>query len=358
MPSYGVPGGSSVRCLACKLPGDVDILNKNKLCQQCGKVRANYGPPGTTATRCVKCAPATWVNVLDKMCAICAIKQPTYGKVGTSKATLCFGCAPKDGTFEDVVNPKCATCGKQATFGIPGHRPTRCATHYDKATMIVGPRKRCNNPDCREMATHRLNADRYCEDHAPAGSVDFAQRKCGSCGLLCILDANDLCASCCGPAKIRTKVKENAVRAILEAHGITIASQDKMLNGGECVRTRPDFVIFVGTHIVIVECDENAHRSYVKACELARMLNLSQAAQGLGVIFIRYNPDGYTAADGKPGKATPQRRIKTLVDWVRRAMSPESNPAETGAFCSVKYLFYDGYDVDEKSTTFETLLKV
>jgi hypothetical protein len=224
--------------------------------------------------------------------------------------------------------------------------------------MIKFPRQLCSDPDCRDTATHRLNSDRYCEDHAPAGAIDYVQRPCTSCKLICILDADNLCASCCGPAKIRTKVKENAVRDILIAHGIPIASQDRMLNGGECVRSRPDFVIFVGTHIVIVECDENAHRSYVKACELARMINLSQAAEGLGVIFIRYNPDSFTAADGKPGKATPQRRIKTLVDWVRCAMSPESNPAVTGAFCSVKYLFYDGYDVDDKSTTFETLLAV
>jgi Holliday junction resolvase len=224
--------------------------------------------------------------------------------------------------------------------------------------MITEPRRRCCKEGCRVIATHRLNSDRYCEDHAPANAVDFAQRECQSCKLICILDADNLCASCCGPAKIRTKVKENAVRDILLAHGIPIAAQDRMLNGGECVRSRPDFVIYVGTHIVIVECDENAHRSYVKACEVARMINLSQAAEGLGVIFIRYNPDPWKTADGKPGKATPQRRIKTLIDWVKRAMSPESNPAVTGAFCSVKYLFYDGYDVDDKSTEFETLLKV
>jgi hypothetical protein len=271
---------------------------------------------------------------------------------------MCFSCAPKDGTYVDVKNPKCTTCGKSASYGTPGLKPTMCSEHYDKATMIKYPRMMCCTQDCRVMATHRLNSDRYCEDHAPAGAVDFAQRECQSCKLICILDAHNLCASCCGPAKIRTKVKENAVRDILLAHGIPIAAQDRMLNSGECVRTRPDFVIFVGTHIVIVECDENAHRSYVKACELARMINLSQAAEGLGVIFIRYNPDGYKTADGKPGKATQQRRIKTLIEWVKRAMSPESNPAETGAFCSVKYLFYDGYDVDDKSTTFETLLAV
>lgn len=224
--------------------------------------------------------------------------------------------------------------------------------------MIRDPRRRCSNPDCREIATHLLNSDRYCEDHAPAGSTDFAQRRCRSCGLTCILDADNMCASCCGPAKIQTKVKENAVRDILLAHGIPIVSQDRMLHGGECVKYRPDFVIDAGTHLVFVECDEHGHPGYVKACETSRMINLSQATQGLGSINIRYNPDNYKTADGKPGKATPQRRIKTLIEWVKRAMSPESNPAVTGAFCSVKYLFYDGYDVDDKSTEFETLLKV
>ena len=359
MPSYGVPGGSSVRCLACKLPGDVDILNKNKLCSSCEKVRANYGPPGSKkASMCVGCAPSTWVNVLDPMCTVCSKKQPVYGKVGTSKATMCFGCAPKDGSYVDVKNPKCATCGKSAAYGVPGLKPTMCSEHYDKAAMIKFPRLKCCTQDCRETSTHRLNSDRYCEDHAPANAVDFAQRECLSCKLICILDADNLCASCCGPAKIRTKVKENAVRDILEAHGIPIVSQDRMLHGGECIRTRPDFVIDAGTHLVMLECDEHGHPGYVKLCETSRMINLSQAAQGLGTIFIRYNPDHWKTADGKPGKVTQQRRIRTLIDWVRRAMSAESNPAETGAFCSVKYLFYDGYDVDDKSTTFETLLAV
>ena len=57
---------------------------------------------------------------------------------------------------------------------------------------------------------------------------------------------------------------------------------------------RPDILIDCGTHVIIVEVDENCHKSYESTCENKRICELYQDLGFANIVFIRFNPDSYT----------------------------------------------------------------
>lgn len=229
--------------------------------------------------------------------------------------------------------------------------------------MIAYPNKMCAEKGCRNVGTHcknigsessSRNSTRFCEKHAPCDHVDIVQRKCMSCGLLDIL-TSDLCGTC-DPVRRRVSehAKENRVRDVLVTRGFDITSHDKMVDGGACVRYRPDFVFDAGSHFVLLEVDENQHESYPCECEQQRMVNLSQA-MGMATIFIRYNPDRYKPPPGTRAVGTSARE-DTLCTWLSHLLKTESSPVARGGFCDVLYLFYDGFGIETASVS--TLTKL
>lgn len=103
----------------------------------------------------------------------------------------------------------------------------------------------------------------------------------------------------------------------------------------------PDFITFrhTATHhwAVIVECDEDGHRTYGENCEVRRMEVLLQEL-GIPLAFVRFNPDEYEPQLPKrlrkqPGQA---ERHKELEKAVRSAL--EKPPASP---CTAVYLYYD-----------------
>ncbi len=73
---------------------------------------------------------------------------------------------------------------------------------------------------------------------------------------------------------------------------------DKKIQDG-CSRRRPDLLLDIGTHIIIIEIDENKHNDYNCICEHKRLMELSQDLQHRPIIFIRFNPDEYTNDKGE-----------------------------------------------------------
>jgi hypothetical protein len=164
------------------------------------------------------------------------------------------------------------------------------------------------------------------------------ESKCTQCGLLDFIRSGNVCDECCDfETKRRENRKELVVKALLEAEKIAFRHDLRPEDG--CGRARPDFVIDCGTHIVIIEVDEHQHRksSYDCRCEQVRTINLFQEFGGLSVVFIRYNPDGYTGHDGRKGKgnsAPNEARLMRLVHY-----SIDKLPASQ--LC-VRYVCFDG----------------
>ena len=73
---------------------------------------------------------------------------------------------------------------------------------------------------------------------------------------------------------------------------------DKKVQDG-CSRRRPDLLLDMGSHIIIVEIDENKHTDYDCSCENKRLMELSQDVQHRPIVFIRFNPDDYINDKGE-----------------------------------------------------------
>jgi phenylpropionate dioxygenase-like ring-hydroxylating dioxygenase large terminal subunit len=95
----------------------------------------------------------------------------------------------------------------------------------------------------------------------------------------------------------KTKEK-NVVEYITQSfNGFTWVSDKKIQDG--CSRRRPDLLLDMGTHIIIVEIDENKHTDYDCSCEHKRLMELSQDLQHRPIVFIRFNPDDYINQNGE-----------------------------------------------------------
>ena len=66
---------------------------------------------------------------------------------------------------------------------------------------------------------------------------------------------------------------------------------DKTIDGG-CSKKRPDIFLDLLTHSIIIEIDENQHKTY-DICELKRINLLFEDLGDRHIVFIRFNPDDY-----------------------------------------------------------------
>jgi hypothetical protein len=70
---------------------------------------------------------------------------------------------------------------------------------------------------------------------------------------------------------------------------------NKIIDNG-CSKRRPDILLDLLLFTLVVECDENQHKheSYTPECENKRIMSLFEDLGNRPIIFIRFNPDGYT----------------------------------------------------------------
>ena len=89
----------------------------------------------------------------------------------------------------------------------------------------------------------------------------------------------------------KTKEKDVVDRITKTYTNFTWVSDRKVQDG--CSLRRPDLLLDMGSHIIILEVDENKHSNYDCSCENKRLMILSQDLQHRPIVFIRFNPDSY-----------------------------------------------------------------
>ena len=335
-PTYGLPGQPPTACLKHR-DGCLMVNTKTgavSLCKEPGcKKQANFGPEGSKPNWCKEHCPDGATNLTGPRCQEPGCK--TRASYGVTKATHCKKhCKDGDGDFNHSL---CNGCGKtRAYYGFPTLPVTACSKCREPG-MVYRPTKVCAEPFCTNYAIYGDKVPERCELHKLEEDKNLIESPCSKCNLVMPL-INDLCEFC-RPQKV--KVKELKVKATLDKYNLdndlTFYSYDQVLDS-KCNLKRPDFVYDAGTHFVVVEVDERQHKSYSgNDCESIRMWSIRQAL-GLPVVFIRFNPDPFKTATGRPGRASDQKREETLTKWLT-----DLRKVEPKASCSVLFLFYDGW---------------
>ena len=108
------------------------------------------------------------------------------------------------------------------------------------------------------------------------------------------------CIQICPEIKVSRnyKTKEIFIVDIIKNNfsDFTWINDKKVQNG--CSNRRPDLLLDMGSHIIIVEIDENKHNNYDCNCENKRLMEISQDLNHRPIIFIRFNPDSYINNEG------------------------------------------------------------
>jgi len=95
----------------------------------------------------------------------------------------------------------------------------------------------------------------------------------------------------------KTKEKEVVDQITQTFADFTWVADKKVFDG--CSRRRPDLLLDLGSHVVIIEIDEDKHTGYECSCENKRIMQISQDLHHRPVVFIRFNPDEYITPEGE-----------------------------------------------------------
>jgi len=200
------------------------------------------------------------------------------------RKSSCKDCGGSSICSHNIQKTRCKECGGSSICSH-GKRKDICKYCNGSAYCSHGKFKsQCKECVGSQICSHnkRKNTCKICSPNSNAF--------CKSCKLFIVKKSNDYLCNYCNPTtKLREKTKEMKLKGFLEEH-YPILHNKAIQISGSCYNNFPDFMIYLQDKIIIIECDENAHRSYPIDCEIIRMNNLQFSLKS-NVIWIRFNPD-------------------------------------------------------------------
>ena len=306
-PNFNFLGKKAIYCSKHKLDGMIDVTNKRCISENCNTC-ANFNVLGKKAIYCSKHKLDGMIDVKSKRCiSENCNTRPTYNVLG-KKAIYCND-HKLDGMI-DVINKRCISenCNTLPNFNFLGKKAIYCNEHKLNG-MIDVTHRRCIFENCNTLPTYNFDGKKkaiYCNHHKFDGMINVKDKKCNTlfCLTLSSKKYNGYCLPCCIQVHPEIKVSRNyktkekdVVDRITQTFTSFTWIADKKVQYG-CSLRRPDLLLDMGSHIIIVEVDENKHTHYDCSCENKRLMQLSQDLQHRPIVFIRFNPDDYTNQDG------------------------------------------------------------
>jgi len=303
-------------------------------------------------------------NIINKVCEHLDCNNFVYeeGKIGfgsyccfehVGKCLLCARCAiynikgeqakycsiHKNDNMTNVISKRCEHegCDRFAIYGERRAVPKYCSKH--KKYIMKNVFNNCVFESCTTSACFNYREKYkglYCSVHKLDNMINVVSPKCNSswCETIGNKKYEGFCLSCFvnnpenqnKPAMKNYKTKEkDVVDRITQTFTNFTWFADKKVTDG-CSRRRPDLLLDMGSHIIIVEVDENKHTNYDCSCENKRLMELSQDLHHRPIVFIRFNPDDFTNQSGelvkscwKLNKLGVMQIMKTkLTEWDKR----------------------------------------
>ena len=230
--------------------------------------------------------------------------------------------------------------------------------------MVNVKNKTCIHPDCKKQPIYNIEGESkalYCASHKLEEMVNVISKTCNNewCPIYVQDKYEGYCLHCFmhefpdKPVTRNYKTKEFAVVEHIKTKypDFTWIANKKVQDG--CSNKQPDLLLDLGYQIIIVEVDENQHKTSGYNCENKRIMQLSQDLGHRPIVFIRFNPDNYN----KQGKkitscwGTNKNGICVVLkkdEWTQRLTALEeqidywSKPEnKTDKTIEIIQLFYD-----------------
>ncbi len=266
-------GKEKCKCVECKGSQMCEHGTRKRICKMCNG--SNICEHKKVKNICVECGGSQ----------ICEHKK---------NRNICIDCKGSQICEHDKLKRICKDC-----FGISlcSHKRLKSQCKECNGTQICIHSKR--KYICKEC-----NGSQLCKHIKHKGScnicdiISHPHNFCSLCKTIYVKSSpyKPYCYRCycyLNPENIPTRfmLKENYIDEFLKLNfdNLTIIHNRKIIDG--CSLYRPDWIIDFGTYIIIIECDEDSHRSY--SCENKRVMTMFQDAGLRPTIIIRFNPDKY-----------------------------------------------------------------
>lgn len=269
------------------------------------KIESSFNFKGETRKFCNKHKEPGMINVKDVICIYDNCNKQAYYNYSETKEKL-YCVEHKLENMINVSSSKCKfnDCKKYPNFNFSNQKNGVYCYSHKLENMIDVCNPRCLFDSCKKIPSFNYENNKtaiYCNTHKLENMINVKIIKCKT--PLCDTKANKNYEGFCLRCYIHTypdkptmrnyKTKEqNVVDFIKNSfHNLTIQT-DKIIQDG-CSKKRPDIQIDLGYQIIIIEIDENQHKTYDCSCENKRLMEISQDYKYRPIIFIRFNPDDY-----------------------------------------------------------------
>lgn len=304
----GKTGG--IYCMTHAKEGMVNVKSK-----RCAFVYADGLPCYTTpiynidgehkGKYCILHKSSEMINVIGKRCEVEACRYiAQFNMAGEKKGKYCS--QHKEDGMIDVKHRRCEFegCSQLPSFKYPTDTSCRFCSIHKLEGMINGKHALCLFEGCKTVAGYTVVGSKtaqYCSSHKLDGMIDLKHALCRSewCENYANTKYEKYCIHCYihlfpDNTIVRNyKTKEKSVvDFVLAQFGNMDWIADKRVQNG-CSRRRPDLFLELGSHVLIIEVDENQHIDYDCSCENKRLMEISRDIGHRPLIFIRFNPDGY-----------------------------------------------------------------
>ena len=349
-PIFGNIDDTTARyCNECKKDNMIDI--KNTKCQ-CGS-RPSFNYEGLPAKFCAKCKLPDMVIIIKNICIVCKNTYANFNYADQEKAIHCATCKLEN--MVDIRNRKCP-CGKTPSFNFPGEiTRVYCVDCKEPGmiSLIASMCITCNITQATQNYPGKIEY-LYCAKCKLDGMIDVKTRTCKNdwCNTIANSKYENYCLRCFihehPDQKISKhyKIKERYVTDFIKEKFANYTIVFDKTTGG-CSKRRPDAYIDLQTHIIIFECNENKHKYYDTACEIARINELFTDFGDRPIVFIMFNPDGYddVLSSFKYHLQTGVPIIRDVDEWNNRLKKLkeciEKNIKTIPTETVFEYMFYD-----------------
>jgi len=302
---FNFPGfATGIRCVEHKKPGMINVVQKICYHDGCMKQPCYNLPNEHFGKFCASHKTSEMINVRERPCEFNGcIKKPFYNAPSETKGRFCN--EHKEDGMIDVLSDSCRheNCNKRATFNHPEQKAKFCSNHKEDEMIDVKTR-RCEHEDCMIVPVFNLPGTKrgvFCFEHKKDGMEDVRNPRCKTpmCDIILSYSKN-YCARCSAhlfpdqPSRFKTREIKLKDYLVTEYPDKTIIHDKRV----ECHLYRPDFVFDMGSHVIVIELDENQHKTYDTSCDNKRLMSIFQGLGSRPMVMIRFNPDKYDSVPG------------------------------------------------------------
>ena len=346
-PCFNFPGKIAWFCVDHKDEGMVNL--RERPCEKCSK-KPFYNFPNMKKGRfCVSHKEEGLIDVLSNLCKHegCGVRA-SFGFKDEKKGSFCVVHKPPNMVQLSKFMCIHEDCETSATFNYKGEKERLYCSKHKKDDMIsiFGPW--CTEPECFTIPVFNIPGSKkgkFCRQHKKDGMIDVENPRCKT--PMCDLHTpKEYCARCSAymfpdrPSYFKTREMKLKEYLTSQYPDKTIVHDKRV----ECHLYRPDFVFDMGSHVIVIELDENQHRAYDTSCDNKRLMSIFNGLCSRPMVMIRFNPDKYDSVSGcfkKDGQLLGQgkewnlrtEKLKSRVDfWLGTQPDRE---------ITVEHLFFD-----------------